>query len=245
MTGQLLLRGMIVGLIAGLLAFGFAKVFGEPMVDRSIAFEEQQAKAEHKAEEPELVSRATQAGSGLFIGTMVYSAAIGGLLSLAFAFAYGRLGRLSPRGTAAVVALAGFLAVIAVPELKYPANPPGAGNGETIGIRTELYFVLILASSVGMVLALMLARNLTAKLGTWDGVIAAGVAYIAFVAVVQALLPVINEVPENFSAYVLWNFRLANLGMHALLWGVYGLLFGWVAERLMVKQGAYRPSLVR
>ncbi|WP_323569952.1 CbtA family protein, partial [Pseudomonas sp. CCC2.2] len=30
MTGRLLVRGMLVGLIAGLLAFSFAKVFGEP-----------------------------------------------------------------------------------------------------------------------------------------------------------------------------------------------------------------------
>jgi len=245
MTGQLLLRGMIVGLIAAILAFGIGKIFGEPMVDRAIAFEEQQAKNEHKPEEPELVSRATQSGSGLFNGTLIIGAAVGGLLSLTFAFAYGRLGGLGPRGTAAVVALAGFVAVIAVPELKYPANPPAVGNPETIGVRTELFFVLIFASVVGMVLAFMLARNLVAKFGAWNGIIAAGVAYIVFIAVVQALLPVVNEVPENFSAYVLWNFRVSNLGMHAVLWGVYGLLFGWVAERLMIKQGAYRPSLAR
>jgi Probable cobalt transporter subunit (CbtA) len=30
---------MLVGLFAGLLAFGYAKVFGEPHVDRAIAFE--------------------------------------------------------------------------------------------------------------------------------------------------------------------------------------------------------------
>jgi ABC-type nickel/cobalt efflux system permease component RcnA len=45
MVGHLLLRGMLVGVVAGLLAFGFAKVFGEPQVDRAIAFEAQQAHA--------------------------------------------------------------------------------------------------------------------------------------------------------------------------------------------------------
>ena len=43
MVGSLLVRGMLVGIIAGLLAFGFARVFGEPPVDHAIAFEEQQA----------------------------------------------------------------------------------------------------------------------------------------------------------------------------------------------------------
>ena len=34
------MRGMLAGLFASLLAFGFAKVYGEPQVDRAIAFEE-------------------------------------------------------------------------------------------------------------------------------------------------------------------------------------------------------------
>jgi hypothetical protein len=246
MTAQLLLRGMIVGLIAGLLAFVFARIFGEPMVDRAIAFEDQMAQMAGEAAEPEIVSRATQAGLGLFTGIMVYSAAIGGLFSLVFAFAYGRLGRLGPRGTAAILAIAGFTAVIAVPFIKYPANPPAVGNPETIGMRTELYFVMILASVVGMVLAFMLARNLAAKLGSWNGVIAAGIGFVVFIAIVQALLPTINEVPENFSAYVLWNFRITSLGIQAILWTVLALLFGWAAERALIKQGAYRPAaLVR
>lgn len=241
MTGQLLLRGMIVGLIAGLLAFGFARIFGEPMVDAAIAFEEQASQAAGEAAEPEIVSRTTQAGIGLFTGIMVYSAAMGGLLSLVFAFAYGRLGKLGPRGTAAVVAIAAFIAVIVVPTLKYPANPPAVGNPETIGMRTELFFVMILASVVGMVLAFMLARNLSARLGTWNGAIAAGIGYLLFIVIVQALLPAVNEVPENFSAAVLWNFRTASLGIQIIVWSVLGLLFGWVAERALIKQGSYRP----
>ena len=39
MVGSLLLRGMLVGVLAGLLAFGFARIFGEPQVDRAIALE--------------------------------------------------------------------------------------------------------------------------------------------------------------------------------------------------------------
>lgn len=39
MTGKLLVRGMLLGLVAGLLSFGFLKLAGEPSVDRAIAFE--------------------------------------------------------------------------------------------------------------------------------------------------------------------------------------------------------------
>ena len=44
MVGALLLRGMLVGVVAGLLAFGFAEIFGEPQVEHAIAFEEQLTK---------------------------------------------------------------------------------------------------------------------------------------------------------------------------------------------------------
>jgi hypothetical protein len=39
MVRTLLVRGMLVGLVAGLLVFGFGKLFGEPQVDRAITFE--------------------------------------------------------------------------------------------------------------------------------------------------------------------------------------------------------------
>src|SRR5690606_32457057 len=121
MVGSLLLRGMLVGIVAGLLAFGFARIFGEPQVDRAIAFEEQMAEAsgEPADEEPELVSRATQAGIGLLTGTVVYGAALGGLFSLVFAYVYGRFGRFGPRATAGLIAIAGFVAIVLVPQMKY------------------------------------------------------------------------------------------------------------------------------
>jgi hypothetical protein len=41
MVRTFLVRGMLVGIVAGLLSFGFLKVYGEPQVDRAIAFGEQ------------------------------------------------------------------------------------------------------------------------------------------------------------------------------------------------------------
>jgi Probable cobalt transporter subunit (CbtA) len=84
---------------------------------------------------------------------IIYSAAVGGLFSLVFAFAYGRVGRLGPRATAALLALGGFVAIVLVPDIKYPANPPSIGNPETIGLRTELFFVMLVISVAALVLA--------------------------------------------------------------------------------------------
>jgi Probable cobalt transporter subunit (CbtA) len=49
MVRNLLLRGMLVGVFAGLLASGFARIFGEPQVDRAIAYEEQMSQAKGEA----------------------------------------------------------------------------------------------------------------------------------------------------------------------------------------------------
>ncbi len=243
MVGNLLLRGMIAGAIAGILVFAFAHTFGEPLVDQAIAFEEAAATAAGEAAEPEIVSRATQAGIGLFTGVMAYGIAVGGLFALAFAFVHGRFSKLSARGTAAVIALAAFVAIILVPGIKYPANPPAVGNPDTIGVRTELFFLMIVVSVGALVAAVAFARNLAVRFGIWNGSIIAGIAYIVFIGAVQYLLPPINEVPENYSAAVLWSFRTTSLGMHVVLWSVLAVVFGFLAEkRLETRSPVGRPA---
>ena len=252
MVGQLLLRGMLVGVVAGLLAFGFAEVFGEPQVDRAIAFEAQQAHAGHEhADHPhgdhadaghhdnaeeEPVSRATQAGLGLFTGMVIYGAAIGGLFALVFAFASGRIGELGPRATAALLALAAFVAIAVVPAIKYPPNPPAVGSADTIGARTALFFAMLALSVAALVAAVALARRLRARFGAWNAAVIAGAVFILVIALVQFALPEINEVPQDFSAVVLWRFRLASLGIQAVLWTTIGLVFGALTERATARR---------
>ncbi|WP_026872349.1 CbtA family protein [Inquilinus limosus] len=250
MVGRLLLRGMLVGVLAGLLAFGFARIFGEPQVDRAIALEgtlghshdHGDAGAPHDhaaggAEEPGPVSRETQAGLGLLTGTVVYGAAIGGLFALAFAFTYGRVGRLDARATAALLALAAFIALVLVPGLKYPANPPAVGNPDTIGQRTALFFIMLAISVAALVLAVNLALGLARRHGGWSAGLIGGAVYIAIIAVAQVALPVVNDVPEGFPADLLWQFRIASLGMHAVLWATIGLVFGALTERAFAHRG--------
>ncbi|MFD1703397.1 CbtA family protein [Methylopila henanensis] len=245
MVGNLLLRGMMVGVLAGLLAFGFATTFGEPWVEYAIAFEESASRASGahgEAEEPEIVSRATQAGVGLFAGLVVYGAAIGGLLALAFAFANGRLGRLSPRSVAALIATLGFVAVVVVPQLKYPANPPAVGSADTIVARTELFFAMMAFSIALMAAVVMLARRFAERVGGWNAATVAGLVYVGVVAVMFAGLPDIEEIPASFSPAALWNFRIASIGVQAVLWASIGLMFGALAERASRKQGALRHA---
>lgn len=231
MTGHLLVRGMLVGLLAGVLAFGFAKTFGEPQIDKAIAFEDHMAQMHGDAPEEELVSREVQSTFGLFTGVVVYSVSLGGIFALVFAYSLGRIGKVGPRGLAALLALAAFVTLIVVPGLKYPANPPSVGDPETIAQRTKLFFLMLLVSVAAAVIAVNAARKLIASRGAWAGAILGVALYIVIVSVAGSLFPVINEVPEQFSAVLLWKFRVASLGIQLVLWTTLGLVFGAVAER--------------
>jgi predicted cobalt transporter CbtA len=260
MVRTFLVRGMLVGIVAGLLSFAFLKVYGEPQVDLAVAFETQQDEAKAAAEkaeshdhssashdhtseahahtadhdEPELVSRSVQAGLGLFVAVVVYNAAFGGLFGLAFAFAYGRTAStLTPQALSMVLAATGFVAIYLVPNLKYPANPPAVGEPETIGIRTALYFVMIAISLAAMIASLATKRFFVARLGAWNADLLVAVCYIVLVGIAALLLPAVNEVPDGFPAVVLWNFRIASIGAQLIMWATLGLLFGALSQRAL------------
>lgn len=255
----LLIRGMLVGVLAGLLVFGFGRVFGEPQVDRAIGFEtaliEAKAKAEAAkgipvAEEPELVSRKVQAGLGLFTGVMVYATAFGGLFALVFAVADRRVVTLRPRAVSALLAASGFVAVYVVPNLKYPANPPAVGDPDTIRQRTALYFLMLAFSVAAMVGAAVLRKRLAARNGEWSAALMAAASYLIAVIVAASVLPGINEVPDAFPAVVLWQFRVTSFGMQLLMWATIGLGFGALTERAIkssrqLPAGSRMPATLR
>ena len=227
----LLLRGMLVGIVAGLLAFAFARWTGEPQVERAIAFETHMDEAKGEAPEPEMVSRKVQRGFGLLTGVVVYGAAIGGLFGLVFAVSLGRIGVGDPRALSALLAILGFIAIVLVPQLKYPANPPAVGNPDTIGTRTAAYFLLIAFSIAAMVLSIQLSRHLSTRYGAWNGNLLAAAIFVLIVTAISHLLPEIDEVPAGFPVTLMWRFRVASLEIQAVMWTSLGLLFGWLTER--------------
>jgi len=49
-------------------------------------------------------------------------------------------------------------------------------------------------------------------------------------------LPAINEVPDDFPAVLLWNFRIASIASQFVLWATIGIAFGLLAERALKQQ---------
>jgi hypothetical protein len=255
MVRSLLIRGMLAGLLAGGLGFLFARLIGEPPVEAAIAFESYVGSTAHhegaghanaEDEEEELVSRPLQSSAGLGTGTLLFGVALGGIFALVFSAAYGRLGSLGARGTAALLGVLGFTAVSLVPFLKYPANPPATGDPETIGYRTLVYLVIMLVSIIAMILAVMLRQGLVERFGGWNATLIAGGAYLVAINICYGILPGINEIPQQalpsvvdavgdadvtFPPTVLWAFRMASLGLQVVMWSTIALVFGALAQR--------------
>jgi hypothetical protein len=236
MARSLLVRGMLVGLAAGLLAFAFAFVFGEPQVQKAIDFEDQLARLHHAPPDPAIVSRGVQRTLGLLTGTTVMGVALGGIFSLAFAWVYGRVWALGVRATSALLALAAYLTVTLVPATKYPPDPPTVGNPATIDRRTLLFFAMIAITILAAIAAARVRRDLLPRLGGWNTGIAAAAVFLVLIAAAELILPGVHEVPAGFPADALWRFRIASLGVDATLWAVIGLGFGAAAERLVAQR---------
>jgi predicted cobalt transporter CbtA len=230
----ILVRGLIAGFFAGLLAGGFAYVMGEPSIDAAIAIEESASAAHdhgadhsHAAVDDPLVSRNGQR-AGLLLATTLYGVALGGIFATAYTLLRRRLQTRDDSYAALWLAAAGFAGVVLVPFLKYPANPPAVGDPDTITRRTVSYLLAVVIGLLAVWAGAAAARWAAARpSGTtlWARSALGLIAFLATVVIAYQLLPTINEVPESFPATLLWHFRLASLGTQAVLWVVLGFAF--------------------
>ena len=249
---QFLIRGLLAGLLAGVFAFAVAYVVGEPSIDAAIAIEEAGTEAhaggiaeEHAHEDPAgtEVPRSLQSTAGLLTATAVAGTTLGGLVGVLSALALGRFGGLSPRLSTLLVAGIGFVSVYAVPFWAYPPNPPAVGDPDTIGTRTVLYFTVMAISVVAAVAGVLVGRRLAARWGSWWAGLAALGGYLLIMLVAIALLPGFDEVPADFPATVLYEFRTASFVTQLTLWAVLGVVLAELVHRLVRRSpGATHPD---
>lgn len=274
MESRIVVRGMLAGLAGGIVAFLFARIFAEPKIQAAIDYEDGRSAAEHALEgghdhehSHELFSRAVQGNLGIGVGIIVFGIAMGALFAVAYSICLGRVGGLKPRSIALLVAAGGFLGMYLVPFVKYPANPPAIGHENTIKARGALYLVMVAASVILLIAAVRLGQVLAARFGNWTASLLAGLAFLAVIGVLMAVLPSTGELAANrdagfgnvgtetplplrnaagdivypgFPADVLFTFRLYSVGAQLLLWTVLGLVFAPLAERLL--RPAARPA---
>lgn len=233
MLWALLRRGLLIGALAGLLAGLFGLAVGESRVQRAIDVEQRQlargAGTAPRADE-QLVSRDGQR-AGLPLATTLYGAFLGGLFACAFAVARGRVGAASDWQLSTRLAAALFAALVLIPFLKYPANPPAVGDPATIGQRTAAYLVLLAACLLALLAGVRAARAVRADAAPWARPLVAGATFLGTVVLAMVLLPAAEAVPASFPSDLLWEFRLTSLGTQLVLWATLGTGFGVLTHR--------------
>lgn len=231
MVWTLVRRGLVVGAIAGVLAGVFAFVFGEPRVQDAIDIENAVSAHASLSAIPLadisgwVVSRGEQRG-GLLLATALYGIAAGGLFAIAFAVLRGRGSQRSDWELSTRLAGAIFVAIVLVPFLKYPPNPPAVGDPATIADRTAYFLVLIAGSALAMFAAARVMWSMKPGVPPWARPLAGAGTFIAVAGGLALALPGIQEIPKDFPAALLWEFRIASLGTQAVLWASLGVVFG-------------------
>ncbi len=263
---QVIPRAALAGGIGGLVAFGFARVVAEPLIQQAIDYESDRDDAQDALDAaagipappggPDIFSRTVQANLGIGVGMILAGVALGLLFAVVYTVLQGRV-TWRPRVLALALAGAGFLTLDATPFVKYPANPPAVGHEETIGDRSGLFLVMVVGSVVFLVVATLVARRLSARLGGWNAALVGGAVYLVLAGILMAVLPSLGELAANVATYgpsatetpqplrdaaghlvfpgfdadLLYSFRLSSVAAQVIMWGLLGLVFGALAER--------------
>lgn len=281
MVTKLLGRGALAGGIAGLVAFVFARIFAEPIIQQAINYEsardaaqaalDKAAGAPTPAAAPDIFSRAVQMDVGVGIGLILFGAAMGALVAVAYVVAIGRVGRVRPFQLGLLVPAFLFLGVYLVPFMKYPANPPAIGHEDTIRDRGALYLVLMACSCLFLFLAVYVGQRVHKRFSLYTSVLLVGFGYVAIMGIVFAVLPELGHLHYNrvtygnyatetpqplvgprgtivfpgFPADVLAKFRIYSILNQVILWGGIAMIFAPLAQRLLDPTAAGNAKAAR
>lgn len=219
--------GCLAGLAAGVASAVFAATAGRGPIRDAIALEDSLSHDAGGAHHEDLFGRGVQEIGGA-VGLVVFGLALGIAFAVVLAAVGPRLAASTPLAASVRLGFFGFVTVVLVPFLKYPANPPAVGNPDTINERTLLYFGA-LGLSILLTLAVWrfhrgVAMAPAARAWSTAGLYGAGL-------VVMFLALPANPDPVEAPADLIWRFRLASLGSLAVTWAILALVAGTLLSR--------------
>ena len=148
---RILILGLVAGLFAGLLVGGFHNLFTVPVIERAIEFEEARSAAlnPNAPEEDPLIPLGAQRW-GMALGTGIYGAILGVVFAAGFSVLRRVVPDWKPLAMAVTVAALGFWALSLFPFIRYPLNPPGVGESDTLTYRQGLQTMFMVLSVLGV-----------------------------------------------------------------------------------------------
>ena len=160
-----ILRGLVAGAVGGLAAALFLRFVTETQIGYALRFEEATGIGLPPGDPAEF-SRSTQHWGGM-AAALIYGTLLGIVLSIVVAALHHRIPARNEFQRAWKVSAAAFVALVLIPGLKYPPNPPAVGDPDTIAERSTQFMLLMLASVLVVIAAWWLWSWLTDQ--GWDG----------------------------------------------------------------------------
>ncbi|MDH3395086.1 MAG: CbtA family protein [Nitrosopumilus sp.] len=180
-----LVAGALAGTIHGVANLAIV----EPYLDEAIGIENQNLFASGEEEDtPQFwleydAYRDWQKGGQVLAGAIL-GTSIGALFGIVYALSRKALPQGNDLKKTFVLAAVMWFSIYIIPFLKYPANPPTVGDGETVVLRAILYLSFIAISGFGVVGFYQVYKRMEK-----NKKIVAVAGYAAFIAVVFVLMP--------------------------------------------------------
>ena len=225
---------LISGAFAGAIHGVANLVIVEPYLDKAIGIENQNlfASGEEK-DTPEFwveyhSYRDWQKGGQVLAG-VILGTSIGSLFGIVYALSKSALPQGSDMKKAFVLAAVMWFSIYIIPFLKYPANPPTVGDGETVVLRGILYLSFIAISGFGVIGFYQLYKRLEKgkKFVAFAG-------YAAFIACVFVVMP---PNPDEITAPIdlVNGFRAMSVVAVTVFWIALAFIMGGLWQKLKLE----------
>jgi len=216
-----LVSGALAGLVHGTINFALV----EPYLDQAIGLENESLFASGEAEDTlefwaEYESYRIWQKSGQVLAGVILGLAMGSLFGIVYALSRNSLPGKNDVTKSVILAGIMWLTIYIIPFLKYPANPPTVGDGETVMLRAILYVSFIVLSGISVVIFYKLFRKLQNN-KKYFGLFG----YIIFITILFFVMP---ENPDEITApmNLVNEFRLMSVLGVSSFWLSVGLILG-------------------
>ena len=158
--------------------------------------------------------------SGQVLAGVILGLAMGSLFGIVYALSRNSLPGKNDVTKSVILAGIMWLTIYIIPFLKYPANPPTVGDGETVMLRAILYVSFIVLSGISVVIFYKLFRKLQNN-KKYFGLFG----YVIFITILFFVMP---ENPDEITApmNLVNEFRLMSVLGVSSFWLSVGLILG-------------------
>ena len=222
-----LISGAFAGLIHGVVNFAIV----EPYLDQAIGIENQNLFASGQEDDTpefwvEYEGYRMWQKSGQILAGVILGTSIGALFGIIFALSRNSLPGNNNIKKALVLAGIMWFTMYLIPFLKYPANPPTVGDGETVVLRAILYLSFITISGFGVIGFYKLSKKFQN-----NKKFVALLGYGVFISAVFIAMP---ENPDEITApmNLVHEFRIMSVLGVTSFWISIGVILGFFWNRL-------------